>query len=77
MLSVRHGGRLSRGSADNDRVCAVGNLEFDQFAKLVIVHTPVFIHGGYDCNACTFENCHLNSSFILLYYFILRCLFRL
>ena len=66
MLSMCHSCRLTCSTADNDRICTVGNLILEQFFKFIVVHLSVFIHRGNDRYTCTFKNCHLNSSFILL-----------
>ena len=34
--------------------------------KFLIIYLTVFVHRCYDCNACSFKNCHLSSSFFLL-----------
>ena len=51
------------GTAYNNGICAVCDLEFDQFTKFLIVNRSVFVHGCYDCHACSFKNSHMFPPF--------------
>ena len=66
VLSVCQSRRFSCCSADNDGVCAVRDLILKDLLKFLIIYLTVFVHRCYDCNACSFKNCHLSSSFFLL-----------
>ena len=58
--------RLACSAADNDCICAVRDLILKDLLKFLIIYLTVFVHRCYDCNACSFKNCHLSSSFFLL-----------
>ena len=72
MFSVCHCRRLTGCSTDNNGICAVGDLEFQQFFQFIVIHLSIFIHRGNNCDARTFKNCHFNSSFYSSVIYIIR-----
>ncbi len=38
--------RLTGCSTDNNGICAVGDLEFQQFFQFIVIHLSIFIHRG-------------------------------
>ena len=51
VLLVRHGGSLAGGAAYYESVCAVGYLELDELAELIVIDGAVGVHRGDDGGA--------------------------
>ena len=58
MFFMRQCGRLSCGTAYNNGIGTVCNLEFNHFRKLFVIYLTVFLHGCYNGNTCTLKNRH-------------------
>ena len=58
MFFMRQCGRFSCGTAYNNGIGTVCNLEFNHFRKLFVIYLTVFLHGCYNGNTCTLKNRH-------------------
>ena len=63
MFSMCQCRRLACSATDNDCICAVRDLIVQKLFQFLIIYLSVFMHRGYNCNGCTFENCHIISSY--------------
>ena len=56
---IGHGRCLPCCAADDQRVCIICNLKFNQFLHFIKVYAAVSVHGCYEGYACSCENRHM------------------